>query len=822
MDDCGQCFGLNEAMDCAGVCFGDAYEDACGSCDNIPENDCEPSLIYGSATLSAHPDSIYFSFEQGVNSSDTTGMDIMISGNEGTNFGSEARYVWDGLNWVLFPAFDYPSPIYYLSPDSSLASITSVPMVDENWPTISWDWPNGNGGQPLAVGNVWAVYCRTTHNYAVMEVTNVTNSWDYPRFSFNYYYQPDGSSNFSDGEIYGCTDPEALNYNPDATMDDGSCYTFLDCNDDPDGSAFWDECATCVGGNTGLIPGWSMDDCGQCSGMNEVMDCNEDCFGSAFVDNCGECVDGNTGLEPYWALDDCGICFGDNQNMDCAGVCFGEAYEDDCGVCDNIPGNDCEIETDCAGVPDGNAFWDDCGLCVGGTTGLIPNEGCAAQIISINDVQNDQGGRVYVTFNKSPADDSIPGRTTEGYTVERLDQIDGQSVWIAVISGYAYGQDIYIYEVTTLLDSSDVSDGLTGFRIISGMDEGTWISENDYGYSVDNIAPSPPAQLLLAFTSGLIILDWDDIVEPDYQYFTVYRDNNQMGYAVDSHFIDTTFVYGEEQNYYVTATDNHGNESLPSNVETVIGGSAGDVNGDSDLNVSDLVILVDMILGGEYEEYQAWAGDLNGDGVLNVLDIVIVVDLILNGGLSRGDLLYEAQILYGNGELLIKGTGSIAGVQLQLAGEYQLTQTSLPIGWESHHMNGMLLLFDSMGAMPINDLKITYSGDMIVESALTADWYGNGLMADIDLVPEKFSVKPSFPNPFNPETNISFELPIDCYISIVIYDGVGRKIESLLNENIQAGYHSIKWNASGRASGIYYVKLIAPEYTKTQKVVLLK
>ena len=89
-------------------------------------------------------------------------------------------------------------------------------------------------------------------------------------------------------------------------------------------------------------------------------------------------------------------------------------------------------------------------------------------------------------------------------------------------------------------------------------------------------------------------------------------------------------------------------------------------------------------------------------------------------------------------------------------------------------------------------------------------------------VPEKFLIHPAYPNPFNPITTISFEIPMESQVTIGIFDISGRSIAVLSNEIFQPGYHSVNWEAAGYASGIYFVKLVTPEYTETQKVMLLK
>ncbi|NOZ74123.1 MAG: hypothetical protein GXO90_01925 [FCB group bacterium] len=142
--------------------------------------------------MSADSDSVYFEFATGTNGGDTTGMDVMISGNEGVNFGSE-----NGFG----TAFSDPSELFYLSPNGSLDQVSMVPTVDDTlaiWTDISWDWYGGNNGSYLQPGNIWVIHTRTTHAYAVLEVTASSGfDWSNPWFEFNYMYQPDGSNIFN-------------------------------------------------------------------------------------------------------------------------------------------------------------------------------------------------------------------------------------------------------------------------------------------------------------------------------------------------------------------------------------------------------------------------------------------------------------------------------------------------------------------------------------------------------------------------------------------------------------------------------------------------
>jgi len=84
------------------------------------------------------------------------------------------------------------------------------------------------------------------------------------------------------------------------------------------------------------------------------------------------------------------------------------------------------------------------------------------------------------------------------------------------------------------------------------------------------------------------------------------------------------------------------------------------------------------------------------------------------------------------------------------------------------------------------------------------------------------AVYPLNPNSFNPVTTIQYGLPVDAAVNIIVYDLQGRIAAELANEFKSAGYHTLHWDASNHASGIYFVKMMTEEFTKTQKLMLVK
>jgi len=90
------------------------------------------------------------------------------------------------------------------------------------------------------------------------------------------------------------------------------------------------------------------------------------------------------------------------------------------------------------------------------------------------------------------------------------------------------------------------------------------------------------------------------------------------------------------------------------------------------------------------------------------------------------------------------------------------------------------------------------------------------------IIPEDYSISSIYPNPFNPVTNIIYGIPEYTNVQVIIFDISGNKVKTLINESQSPGYHSINWNADGYPSGVYFVNMTSGNYTKIQKLMLVK
>jgi hypothetical protein len=116
------------------------------------------------------------------------------------------------------------------------------------------------------------------------------------------------------------------------------------------------------------------------------------------------------------------------------------------------------------------------------------------------------------------------------------------------------------------------------------------------------------------------------------------------------------------------------------------------------------------------------------------------------------------------------------------------------------------------------------SGDRFDYDFATVKFVQNsqGLTEEPIALPAQACLFDAYPNPFNSQTTIKFDLPVSSNISLSIFDIMGRKLQTLSSGILPAGSHQIIWNAIGFPSGIYFYSLKSGEYIETKKIVLLK
>ncbi len=90
------------------------------------------------------------------------------------------------------------------------------------------------------------------------------------------------------------------------------------------------------------------------------------------------------------------------------------------------------------------------------------------------------------------------------------------------------------------------------------------------------------------------------------------------------------------------------------------------------------------------------------------------------------------------------------------------------------------------------------------------------------MVPGSFELHQNYPNPFNPTTTLNFDLVKDAQINLSVYDVTGRLVTTLVDKKMQAGFHTLTWDAQNIASGVYFAKLVSANQTAVKKMTLIR
>ena len=153
---------------------------------------------------------------------------------------------------------------------------------------------------------------------------------------------------------------------------------------------------------------------------------------------------------------------------------------------------------------------------------------------------------------------------------------------------------------------------------------------------------------------------------------------------------------------------------------------------------------------------------------------------------------------------------------------HPLSSTSVPAGAQSFHQgSGNVFLY------PVSiEGTYLYRCDFHYSAGMTGSFTANittGVVQDqTSLLPDGFILKQNFPNPFNPTTMILFDLPIQTFVSVKVYDLRGHEVTAIVNENMAAGSYSKAWHAASLPSGVYFYQMQAGGFIQTKKMLLLK
>ncbi|MGD1046671.1 MAG: T9SS type A sorting domain-containing protein [Bacteroidota bacterium] len=186
---------------------------------------------------------------------------------------------------------------------------------------------------------------------------------------------------------------------------------------------------------------------------------------------------------------------------------------------------------------------------------------------------------------------------------------------------------------------------------------------------------------------------------------------------------------------------------------------------------------------------------------------------------------YHSKMIFGDFDPTTIPGINAAGAKGQENGIGITKFTDLAENWDATVMSTIDNL--PLGALSWNDARIAAFDSKADYAKVNAAYLAkagkalavNGSSAG---VVDKFELAQNYPNPFNPTTTISFSLPSKSFVSLKIFDLIGREVATIISEEMLPGNYSRQWNAASMSSGVYFYRLQAGIYIETKKLILLR
>tara|TARA_Y100001970_G_scaffold278639_1_gene384616 strand:- start:303 stop:1115 length:813 start_codon:yes stop_codon:yes gene_type:complete len=258
-----------------------------------------------------------------------------------------------------------------------------------------------------------------------------------------------------------------------------------------------------------------------------------------------------------------------------------------------------------------------------------------------------------------------------------------------------------------------------------------------------------------------------------------------------------------------------------------------DVNMDGNINIADIVMMIDIIFGTstarliDFDPNEIAYVDLKSDYSHSTLNLEIEYNGPIRG--MEFELNYDSDLIDIQTPYLIDFQGNVMissnmineetkkvivsdmkGGTIKPNGKAYL---SIPVEFKGSNYD--------IGQVQIDNINVAgFAGDLI-------DYVARSTTSEVKLIPHNFSLQQNFPNPFNPSTEIRFDLPEEGHVELSVFNMQGQKVKTLESSKMTPGYHAIVWNGTNDtgsrvSTGMYFYSIQTNKFKAVKKMLFLK
>jgi hypothetical protein len=247
----------------------------------------------------------------------------------------------------------------------------------------------------------------------------------------------------------------------------------------------------------------------------------------------------------------------------------------------------------------------------------------------------------------------------------------------------------------------------------------------------------------------------------------------------------------------------------------------------SDWVNSDRITYTDVTIEELFEMFAQFAEDFVGFGFSFRLPDYISQNWSgtdwLDDGRQTTEVDAQDRPIVITTEVLVEGEW-VSSRQVRIYEDDRLASTELQSLVESDWVTSLIesYTYGDNGRVATVLNQLDFGTGLMNSSLITLEWTSTTVASEEESLPDGFVLEPVYPNPFNPTANVTYHLDAPAHVTVSVYDALGRHVATLADGVHAAGRHQVSFDATGRPSGLYIVRMEGPSQLQSRAVSLIR